>query len=142
MNTRTGSHAGHTLEARLAATVAGGLTLRAETLPHDVTSRLRFARERALARAARARQPAAAVVAVAPGGVAALGRAFVPAWLRAVSVLPLLALVAGLVMIDHWTSREQVLATANFDTQLLADDLPPAAYTDPGFAEYLKSPSP
>ena len=142
MNTRNGSHAGHTLEARLAATLCAGLTQGSQALPHDVASRLRFAREQALARAGLARQAAVAVVAAAPGGAAVLGRSFVPAWLRAVSVLPLLALVAGLVLIDHWTSREQVLAAANFDTQLLADDLPPAAYTDPGFAQYLKSPAP
>jgi len=34
---------------------------------------------------------------------------------------------------------EQVHAAAEVDSQLLADALPPSAYTDPGFAEYLRS---
>jgi hypothetical protein len=48
-------------------------------------------------------------------------------------------LVLGLMAIDHWTVREQVVAAADFDAQLLADDLPPAAYSDPGFAEFIRS---
>jgi hypothetical protein len=51
-------------------------------------------------------------------------------------------LVGGLLMIGHWSAREQVVAAADFDTQLLADDLPPSAYSDPGFAEYLRSATP
>ncbi len=58
------------------------------------------------------------------------------------AVLPLLALVVGLLMIDHWSMREQVLAAADVDTQLLADDLPPTAYTDPGFADFMRSATP
>jgi hypothetical protein len=130
------------IEARLAARLAGGLTLRAATLPHDVTERLRFAREQALSRAREVRQaapaPGGAVVGVSARGAATLG-GFVPWWQRAASVLPLVVLVAGLVMIDRWSVREQVLAAADFDSQLLSDSLPPAAYSDPGFAEFLRS---
>jgi Protein of unknown function (DUF3619) len=32
-----------------------------------------------------------------------------------------------------------VLAAAEIDAQLLSDSLPPTAYSDPGFAEYLRS---
>jgi hypothetical protein len=71
-------------------------------------------------------------------GAAVLG-GLVPWWQRAASVLPLLMLVAGLLMIDQWSVREQVFAAADIDAQLLADDLPPAAYSDPGFAEFLRS---
>ena len=148
MNTRIGSHADYALEARLAATLTGGLTAAAEQLPVDVSTRLRFAREQAVARAAEVRRPVAApagatsVLGVSSRGVAALGAGFVPGWLRAASVLPLLALVLGLFMIDHWSAREQVVAAADVDTQLLADDLPPAAYTDPGFAEFMRSATP
>jgi Protein of unknown function (DUF3619) len=60
-------------------------------------------------------------------------------WQRAAAVLPLLVLLSGLVAIDHWQSREQVMAAADIDAQLLADDLPPAAYSDPGFAEFLRN---
>ena len=33
-------------------------------------------------------------------------------------------------------------AAAEVDAALLADDLPPEAYTDPGFGEFLKAPPP
>jgi hypothetical protein len=56
--------------------------------------------------------------------------------------VPLLVLVAGLMLISQWTVREQVLAAADVDTVLLSDDLPPDAYADPGFTEFLKSPLP
>jgi hypothetical protein len=141
MNTTSHLADQHALEARLAVRFAGALTARAEDLSHDVTERLRFAREQALTRAREVRLAAPAsttVVAVSRQGSATLGR-MAPWWQRAASALPLLVLVAGLFVIEHWSAREQVLAAADIDTQLLADDLPPAAYSDPGFAEYLRS---
>ena len=119
--------------------------MRAEGVPHDISERLRVAREQAVARGRLARQTAPAtapqVVGVSRGGVATFG--LVPWWQRAASVLPLLLLVLGMVAIDHWAAREQVLAAADIDAQLLSDDLPPAAYSDPGFAEFLRNgPSP
>ena len=51
-------------------------------------------------------------------------------------------LLVGLIAIDQWMTREQVLTAAEIDAQLLSDDLPPAAYTDPGFAEYLRGSPP
>jgi hypothetical protein len=141
MNTTSRLADQHALEARLAARFAGALTARSEDLPHDVIERLRFAREQALARSREVRlaTPAGATVTGVSGqGSATLGR-MAPWWQRAASVLPLLVLVAGLFAIEHWSAREQVLAAADIDTQLLADDLPPAAYSDPGFAEYLRS---
>jgi hypothetical protein len=131
------------VEARLGARLASGLTFSAEQLPHDLATRLRFAREKAVERARELRlAPAAADVIVV--GTPASGRAArlasnVSWWQRAASVLPLLVLLAGLLMIDHWSAREQVLSAADIDSQLLADDLPPAAYSDPGFAEYLRT---
>ena len=133
------------LEARMGVRLAGVLSARSQALPHDITERLRFAREKALTIARQSRaQPAggAAVVGISSAGSATLG-SFLPWWQRAASVLPLLVLVAGLVMIDNWAVREQVLAAAEIDAQLLSDDLPPAAYSDPGFGEYLRnSPTP
>jgi Protein of unknown function (DUF3619) len=132
------------LESRLAMHFAGALSARVEQLPHDVTERLRFAREQALGKARDMRRlapavaAAVAVVGLSSRGAASLG-GFVPWWQRAASVLPLVMLVSGLFMIEHWTAREQAFAAADIDAQLLADDLPPAAYGDPGFAEYLRS---
>ena len=131
----------HALEARLGLQLAGGLTARAERLPHDVTARLRFAREQALARAREARlaSPEGAAVVSMPGaGVLLLG-SFSPWLQRAASVLPLLVLLGGLMLIEQWSTRERVLAAAEIDTLLLVDALPPTAYSDPGFAEFLRS---
>ena len=130
------------LEARLGARLAGALTAHSLALPHDINERLRFAREKSLAvaRESRARIAAGTVVAgVSAQGSLVLGD-FLPWWQRAASVLPLLVLVAGLAMIDNWSAREQVLAAAEIDAQLLSDALPPAAYSDPGFGEYLRNP--
>lgn len=143
------------IEARFAARLGAGLTERAEQLPHDFAERLRVAREQAVARAAEmrkaARQPQAAVepqvMAVGGGGVALalLGRAgadHATWWQRLAAVLPLLVLVCGLLLIQRQTELEQVHAAAEVDTMLLADDLPPDAYTDPGFGEFLREPPP
>lgn len=129
------------LEARLAARLAAGLNERAAALPHDVSERLRAGREQALARASQVAAAAAAptVVATAPRLVIAGGGGF---WLRVASWLPLALLVGGLVLIHEWTQREQVMAAAEIDAVLLADDLPPTAWTDPGFREYLRTPRP
>jgi hypothetical protein len=129
------------IESRLAACLAGGLSAASDKLPHDVSERLRFGREQALAKARLTRRAAPSgvtVMGVAASGSAVLG-SFVPWWQRAASVLPLVMLMAGLLVIDHWAVREQVVAAADFDAQLLSDDLPPAAYSDPGFAEFIRS---
>ncbi len=134
------------LELRFAARVAAGLNAQAATVPHDIAERLRFGREQALAKAREARRQAPAsapaVLAVTRGGAVLLGGGPAPWWQRAASVLPLVLLVAGLMFIGARMTREQVQAAAEIDAVLLADDLPPDAYSDPGFAEFLKTPEP
>lgn len=145
MNTSSQSAGAPALEARLGARLAAGLSVQAERVPHDIGERLRVSREQAVARARMVRLAAPAggtILGVSPAGVATFG-GFVPWWQRAASVLPLVMLVLGMLAIDHWSMREQVLAAADIDAQLLSDDLPPAAYSDPGFAEFLRTgPSP
>ena len=134
------------LEGRFGLRIAALLNQRTESADHDISERLRFAREQALARAAATRR--ATGVQTAGGnmavGVTASGAALMgghPAWwTRLVSVLPLLVLVAGLVFIDQWHDSAQISAAAEVDSALLADDLPPDAYSDPGFVEFLKAP--
>jgi len=48
-------------------------------------------------------------------------------------------LVAGLVFIQHHHDLQQIEVAAEIDSALLADDLPPAAYGDPGFSEFLRN---
>lgn len=57
---------------------------------------------------------------------------------RLASALPLLALVVGLWGINQWYQQQQVEALTDVDIALLTDELPPTAYTDPGFEEFLR----
>lgn len=130
------------MQARLAFRVAGRLSEGADALEADLSERLRFAREKALERArlARAAAPAAAPALVSSGSSAALlgGGGW---WVKLASVLPLAVLAAGLLLIEHLHTQSQIATAADIDAELLIDDLPPAAYTDPGFAEFLKTTS-
>ena len=136
---------------RFGLRVAAGLTEQSAALPHDVTERLRFAREQALARAAQARAASATQHAKSPatanvvqvGSTLALGGgprggAGNGLWAKLVSALPLLALLAGLILMQQGQINEQIAAAAEVDTALLSDNLPPSAFSDPGFAEFLR----
>lgn len=147
------------LEARLGARVAALLSEGSAALPHDIEERLRFAREQALLRvrndrpsARRARKEPTVDAHAGEGaragildrwlggrgaGAASGGRSGF--WLRLASWMPLLILVLGLVLIRTWTTQEQVLAAAELDTLLLSDELPPTAWSDPGFREFLET---
>jgi len=114
-------------------------------LPRDISERLRFAREHAVARAQAAR--ASRVESVRASGMVAVGqtlalgggnedRSGLSKW---ISLLPLTLLIAGLLLVHRGQLHEQIRATAEVDTALLSDHLPPAAYSDPGFAEFLRT---
>jgi hypothetical protein len=127
------------LESRVGLRVAARLSEASEALPAGVDERLRFAREQALERVKARRGAEAPAVVGQRGSVAALGGG--PSrWFKLAAVLPLVALVAGLLLIGEWHSRQQVEAAAEIDALLLSDDLPPGAYADPGFVEFLKKP--
>ena len=129
------------LEGQVALRIAARLNAGTEALPHDINERLRFGRERALALALQQRRSAAVVPAqtVSVSGRAAVLGGPPSLWLRLASALPLVVLVAGLVLIQHHHDFEQITAAAEIDSALLADELPPAAYGDPGFLEFLHS---
>lgn len=159
MNTPSNVTAAHSadLDARVTQfgqRVAARLNERTADLPHDVTERLRFAREQALARAAQARAARTASATASPsvvqmgavlatsGGPQGLpgtgGKGDNGLWAKLISALPLLALLAGLLLMQQGQIHEQIVAAAEVDTALLSDNLPPAAFSDPGFAEYLR----
>lgn len=115
--------------------VAMRLSAGSDELPYEVRERLRAARVRALAAH---KKPDAAPVVVGRGRSASL--AFERSWLyRIASVLPLVLLAAGLVLIDTFQMDNRASELAEVDAALLTDDLPPAAYADPGFVQFLKS---
>ncbi len=135
------------LQERFARRVAAALSEQQIAQPrHDIDERLRVAREQALARRPRSReaQQSAGAPAVlnTGGGSAALGGSrddgATPWWLRLSSLLPLCLLLAGMFLIEQRYTHSQIEAAAEMDAAILADDLPPEAYRDPGFAEFLK----
>ncbi len=120
--------------------LAQALTRHSGELTHDVNERLRFARQQALA--VRKPDAASAVLGLRQSN-GSLTLASTPSeglnlWNILGSTLPLLALTAGLITIT-WINRENTVAElAEIDSALLVDELPPSAYTDPGFAQFLK----
>jgi hypothetical protein len=124
---------------RMGLHLAQLLTQASAELPHDLTERLRVARQQALA----VRKPELVLQhqVVAQGSSLTLSNSpseGLGLWSVLGSALPLLALVAGLVAV-HWFDRKQTLSElAEIDTALLVDDLPPAAYSDPGFIRFLR----
>jgi hypothetical protein len=121
--------------------VASRLADSTAELPYEVTERLRAARTRAVAARRLAAQPQPAQAWLANGGgTAALGGdEDLNLWGRIASALPAIALVAGLVLIHSLQNDLRASEVAEVDTAILTDDLPPAAYADPGFVQFLKT---
>ena len=120
-------------EDRFGRAVARRLSLGHAAVHPDIGERLRVARQQALAQ----RKPEiASVVAWGQDGQAAAGVSRWWSW--GASVFPLLALVVGLVAITQWQAEDRADAIAEIDAALLTDELPTAAYTDPGFRQFLQ----
>jgi len=126
------------IESRFARNIAARLSERAEDVAPEIGERLRFAREKALAAGRLARSGAS--VQSAGDGTAILGFSRSPWWQKIASVLPVAALIGGLLLIEDWQTRSQISVAAEVDAALLGDDLPINAYSDPGFLEFLKTP--
>ena len=125
----------------LGRAIAVRLASPTHSVSHEVAERLKSARMLALEKR---RQVAIQTVQVTShqGSTAVLGLGGNDAWSlwrKAGALLPLLALVAGLVTIDYVQDDYHAKELADVDVELLTDDLPPAAFTDPGFAQYLRA---
>jgi hypothetical protein len=123
----------------LGRVIAARLSEGAETLPHDISERLKAARAQALARRRIVSLQVASDVAVSGGELALnMGGREDGLWNRIASVLPLLVLIAGLIFIAVMQDELRAREVAEVDAELLTDELPPSAYVDPGFAQYLR----
>lgn len=123
-------------EDRFSRRIAARLDAGNVDLPHDIGERLRIARQQALGkRKLVAQLHAAPSVVSTAGGSAVLGGSW---WTRIGAVVPLIALVSGLITISVLQDERRATELAEVDSALLTGDLPPAAYTDPGFAQFLK----
>ena len=126
---------------RFGRRLAARLDASAQELPHDISERLRVARLQALGQYRAAHVPVLAPVAVTGGNALLAGGdedrgSF---WPQLVALIPLLALVTGLIALQILGSDSITEELAEIDAAILTDDLPPDAYADPGFAQFLKS---
>ncbi len=125
--------------------VAARLDTASLELSHDISERLRAARTRAIAAVrvapSQARLRTSSDVVVQNGvGLLHFGDEGLNVWSRLASLVPLLALVAGLALIKNVMDDNRANELAEVDSALLTDDLPPSAYADPGFLQFLKMP--
>ena len=127
---KTEDHFGHL--------VARALSTNLEQLPYEVQERLRAGRMRAIA--ARRVSP---VLVTRPqvqqmgDGTLSLGAPW-KGWTPLASLFPMVLLVVGLLTINMVLDEFRANEVAEVDAALLTDDLPPTAYTDPGFVHFLK----
>lgn len=126
------------LEVRFGERVAAHLDEAAAALPPDIVARLGRARQAAVLRLRHERQAAAGTVTVGAGTAARHAPSSHPRWQRALAWVPLLAMVLGVWAIGEYQAQRRVQAAAEIDARLLTDVLPPAAYADPGFTQFLR----
>ena len=128
---------------RMGLQLARRLNEHALDLPHDITERLRAARVKAISQ--RKREPvwvSAPQWAGAGGPSMGSGDEGLNLWSKIASALPLIALLVGLATIHVLQTEHRANEIASLDAELLIDELPPAAYADPGFLVFLKSSPP
>lgn len=139
-------------EQRFGQSVHRVLEASAQRLPYRVSMRLEKSRHAALQRmpgAAVSAQPdglhraAPASITLSADGAAAIGpggEGELPRWWRvAVSVVPILAVAAGLALIADWVDADRASEIADVDVAVLVDELPISAYADRGFGVFLKN---
>ncbi len=125
---------------RFGLRITARLSDAADDLSYDISERLRASRAQALGKRKIAVTQTATQVALSGGaGTLTFGNDPLSWWDRVAAALPLLALIFGLVAINVIQNDRRANEIAEIDAALLTDDLPPAAYADPGFAQFLNS---
>ena len=130
------------LQDRFALKATSYLSAGAADLPYDISERLRAARMQAVAKRKIASTQTAGGMVNNGGGSAALSWGSSDGlgwWGRIGSVVPLIALVVGMLTINSIQSDNRAQEIAEVDAALLTDDLPPAAFADAGFVQFLKT---
>ena len=130
------------LQDRFALKATSYLSAGTADLPYDISERLRAARVQAVAKRKIASTQTAGAVFNVGGGSAALAWGSSDGlswWGRIGSVIPLIALVVGMLTINSVQNDNRAQEIAEVDAALLTDDLPPAAFADAGFVQFLKA---
>lgn len=121
------------------ARLSAWLDQSAKKVPSDVMERLRASRMQAIAKR-RVLKIETATSVFANNATATLGgEAHFGFWGRAASLFPLVVLLVGLIGIGVLQENQRAQELAEVDTAILIDELPPNAYTDAGFAQFLKA---
>ncbi|MEB0057591.1 DUF3619 family protein [Variovorax sp. LG9.2] len=119
---------------RFGGRVAACLTVGTDELPEAQLARLEAARSRALGRKKKAlSRPMRSTARRIPSWLQLSSRG-----LKLATVVPFVLLAAGLWTIDTVTSENLSSDIAEIELRLLTSKLPLAAYTDPGFAEFVR----
>ncbi|MBX3652717.1 MAG: DUF3619 family protein [Ramlibacter sp.] len=133
-------HQAQLQQDRLGLRLAAHLSDGADDLPYEIAERLRASRMQALARRKVLKVRPARSVSMSGGAATLTFDGDGPGWWgRLAATLPLVMLAAGLVAINVIQNESRAQEVAEVDAALLIDDLPPAAYADPGFMQFLKS---
>jgi Protein of unknown function (DUF3619) len=129
------------LHDRQGLKIAAYLHESANSLPYETAERLRAARVQAVAIRKEARVQAAIMPMTAGSASLVLVDADTDSlgwWGRIGSALPLVALALGLLVINGLQNDDRARELADIDAALLTDELPPAAFVDRGFVQFLK----
>lgn len=125
---------------RLGQQLSARLSAATHDLGHDISERLRIARQQALQSRPQLVlvQRHHAISVQSNGTLTGQPDEGLSLWSILASALPLLALVVGLLFIQSMQPDNATSDIARIDAALLTDELPPGAYTDPGFVQFLK----
>jgi hypothetical protein len=125
---------------RFGLRVTARLSDAADEVPYDISERLRAARVRALDKQKVTSVRTATSIGFSGGSASLTFGSEHPGWWdRLAAAIPMLALVLGLFVISAIQNDNRANEIAEIDAAILTDDLPPAAYTDPGFTQFLKT---
>lgn len=122
-------------EERYAYRVRQALNHGLKDIPPSASRRLEAARHLALAKQKQANPQ----LALAGIGAHFFGSGSTPRYLR--QILSVVALLVGMWLSFYWHSVQYVTELQDVDSALLADDLPPEAFLDNDFFEWLKDDS-
>lgn len=132
-------HQNQIVQDRFGLKVAARLSDAVDSLPYDIAERLRAARVQALGKRKVVSRTVAAVNQSGGGATLSFGSDHLSWWDRVAATLPLLILILGLIAINVVQNDRRANELAEIDAALLTDDLPPTAYADPGFTQFLKN---
>lgn len=121
--------------------IASRLDEAADSLPHEIVERLKVARIQAVSKQLGV-TPMKVVSSISISNATATlggGNTEFGLWRFLAAWAPLLLLVAGLLTVFAIQDEYRAQELADVDSEILTDELPPAAFTDPGFTQFLRT---